>query len=1761
MAWNRGYKWLITFEGIHGDVGLIQVNGEKLVGDDVRISSTEVVKGDGDIIPGDFTYEVQVVHTEATQAIGSSSSTFTLEVEGYVTEALNYNAEYFEVKDALEKLPTIYTAAVTREAKDATLHTYAWTVTFTHTKREVVQGAGNIAPMIATSSLDCTCGSTTCCSVEVFESVKGTHPKHFEITSLSPATAYYTRVTAYNERGYSLSSVVANKATLGQPLAPSAAVSSIKTGTSLTATWTAPTVDYSTTGYMVESFTSTPINEVQVITTSGSASLPEIQRITVDADAENIAGYFTLEFGGETTDLIAFNALAEGTDSVAQSLARLSTMGPVDVTRRKSRRVAGALQVSCISTNTYFEVESGDSSVLAADDTIFVQDLEFVVDSVTATQINLASSTTCPFNTDANLFLTVYKWSYGYEWDVTFTNQIGDLELLVPSTSNNWAGTNAVLKVDVLRNGVAPLSGTFRVGYSGSLTPPLDAEISAAGMKSALENLDTISQVDVSRFTNRYGYDWRVTFLGELGDLDDMYVNDAALTGPFAVAEVTTLTDGVLPDNYASVSVSGGTSRTANVTSLVQGTAYQLRVRAQNEDGYSYYTTASPSYLSPKDTPGAPFNSTMFALSDSQIKVTWSEPTNTGGNEITRYKIEWDTSSSFSNVALSGNSVTYVVSDGEGPDFCYTIDIVASSASIPRYARVFAYNDYDWSAAGIPTPNSASGTIQAPGAPLTVTATATSAAGILVEWQEPSAMECIYGGNGGSPVTHYVVEWDTRADFGSPAHKMTVTDTETLIGGRDFNTGVDDNALVLNTPYFIRVTAFNGIGGGVAGYVDGATYTSDRAPYPPENVTVSTTAYNDLRIDWDAPERDGGATLEKYRIEYSTNSTFEHVQWADLEVVPEVQTIVAETDVSVELQGIRMTTAVTNEVQTVRTAVTGVDEIQTVTTHCDDVVNEVQRITTTAHDVNEEQSIELTGSDVDEVQLVQTTVDNTDEKQTITILSTHENPEQIVGVIVANVATTYDNGGITYCSGSGTSVGDDCPGLESRIDATLEISFDPGNCGTDSGNTDTNWCTRALANANLIDSQDDTICDSSSCSTTVDLNNSTDGAYAIQAAICGMKSKTINGNNIYFFTSTGDSGDPCNVAVTSVSTYVDAATYFYAFHVEMTAGANSFILGQVPALQVKFTELSADSGTETYNGGNGESIKFLYCYDGNMGTVPSDCNSVTSFGANSIGDFSAYSGGAIQVGTPPTSATTEISVSTTFSAEIFVEGHQPTGQFFLTFECESDVVDLTSPTLASSSTGTGVDTIVTTGDIFEKYGTVYISSTASDNSIVSTYHMVTAISNDGCSNSNYCKAEFTPNFEGSATGTISAEYGVFYSDPDGSYGVSSDCASTRTRDTPSMYPYDSADNIRTNLKSLSNYIDDLLVVRTSTIDASGLTYIWTVTFTHNNGDVNMLVADTTSLTGTNSAGTVTVTVDETQKGSFIKGTFALQTSYPHIYTMSSGTPSDYNLAGLRYNIPATYLDSLLEAETDSNSDAVWGTLTVVRTSYTPSSATRWSGGYTWTITFTSRNGMLPPIVSTSSLTDSAGISTVEVQVGYASATCAGGTATIGNVHACSRAAQTVDDDPSTAVTGNQVTGTFGLSLVDTNGTTYTGIASDLYVADSSGYALSASTLETYLNTDSSWFSQRNAGYDTVRVSRSAVPNSAMGYTYTVTFVKENVGGNVDAFSTVTTALTATATASSSLGVGDIASDGSYVVNKGITITEVVTGAQLQDRSS
>ena len=53
----------------------------------------------------------------------------------------------------------------------------------------------------------------------------------------------------------------------------------------------------------------------------------------------------------------------------------------------------------------------------------------------------------------------IYKWAYGYHWDITFESHVGDQTQLVATTADNWVGTNPTLEVTTVRQGLAPLSG------------------------------------------------------------------------------------------------------------------------------------------------------------------------------------------------------------------------------------------------------------------------------------------------------------------------------------------------------------------------------------------------------------------------------------------------------------------------------------------------------------------------------------------------------------------------------------------------------------------------------------------------------------------------------------------------------------------------------------------------------------------------------------------------------------------------------------------------------------------------------------------------------------------------------------------------------------------------------------------------------------------------------------------------------------------------------------------------------------------------------------------------------------------------------------------------------------------------------------------------------------------------------------------------------------------------------------------------------
>ena len=759
MSYNRGFRWFVTFQGIPGDIGLLQCDGTMLTGDNPIISSEEVVAGSADIAPGEFTHEVQTV---STNALSVASGSFTLTMEGYTTDAIMYNETADSFQRKLEAISTVYTVKVNRIPLSQNLQLYTWTVTFTYMRRDLLQASGKLPPMVVgTLALE----PAATAKIIIFEAIQGTEPFELYISSLQPGIVYNARITAYNSKGYSVQSSVASSLALGQPPQPSMVTIGIASGKSLNVTWQIPSgFDFYVDSFLVESFSSYPLYEVQVITTSSAGSLVAIQRITVDADANNLGGFFTLMFEGLMTGNIPWNANAVGENSVAISLTRLWTVGPVEVTRILSQRVVMGLAVSVSTGNNFATVVAGSATPLGKADTIWIGGQPFTIVSISGgapVQLALNDTFTGPSLSSAYVF----KWSYGYSWDVTFISKIGPIPQLIAMPSDNWAGTNPVLKVENIRAGVFPLGGTFRVTYQGSTTPPLRANFSDFEMKAALEELDTISEVRVSRFPNGYGFDWRVTFVSELGDLPSLQVNDAGLTGPFAAARVSTAVHGTVANNYSSILIQGANSRSIVLQGLQQGLPYQVRVKSHNIQGYSYPATSTPAFLSPKTTPSPPYNITIFALSSEQLRVTWYAPISNGGAPISEYMVQWDVSSSFQNVVTTGNSRVLAVTPGDGPVYCYTINITPTSANVGRFARVSAYNGFSWSPFGYPTPLSATGQVVAPGAPGNVLAVPTDSYGILVTWNPPDSLTCFFGGDGGASIVFYVVEWDFRPDF------------------------------------------------------------------------------------------------------------------------------------------------------------------------------------------------------------------------------------------------------------------------------------------------------------------------------------------------------------------------------------------------------------------------------------------------------------------------------------------------------------------------------------------------------------------------------------------------------------------------------------------------------------------------------------------------------------------------------------------------------------------------------------------------------------------------------------------------------------------------------------------------------------------------------------------------------------------------------------------------------------------------------------
>jgi hypothetical protein len=264
-----------------------------------------------------------------------------------------------------------------------------------------------------------------------------------------------------------------------------------------------------------------------------------------------------------------------------------------------------------------------------------------------------------------------------------------------------------------------------------------------------------------------------------------------------------------------------GSSTSATLTGLVNGTSYTFTVYATNAAGNG--PTSSPSNtVTPFGKPGAPAI-TSAVPDDGQAVITWTAAF-PNGSAITSYTVS-SSPPVLPAKTVNGNTTTTTVSgliNGTG----YTFTVVATNA------------------AGNGPPSVASASVVPfgrPTAPTGVTAVKGNAQAV-VTWTAALS--------NGSAITSYLV---TSSPGGQTATTLDGTTTTATVSG-----------LVNGTSYTFTVTATNAAGAG-ASSLPSNSVTPSTVPGSPTSVSA-VTGNLQATVSWIAPSSNGGSSITGYRI-------------------------------------------------------------------------------------------------------------------------------------------------------------------------------------------------------------------------------------------------------------------------------------------------------------------------------------------------------------------------------------------------------------------------------------------------------------------------------------------------------------------------------------------------------------------------------------------------------------------------------------------------------------------------------------------------------------------------------------------------------------------------------------------------------------------------------------------------------------------------------------------------------------------------------
>ncbi len=299
------------------------------------------------------------------------------------------------------------------------------------------------------------------------------------------------------------------------------------------------------------------------------------------------------------------------------------------------------------------------------------------------------------------------------------------------------------------------------------------------------------------------------------------------------------------PASWTDVSniwTNGGGDLEYTLSSLNNGTSYDIQVRAVNEAGPGTWSQSGKG--TPRTTPGRPVI-TAIEAGHQRLNTEWTAPTDTGGNAISSYDVRRKRSLD-PDVSASWTEFLGAWKSGGSQDLEYRVGGLVNGTSYDVQVR--AVNDAgpgEWSFVDRGTP------ITVPSAPA-IASVEPFDESLEIAWLEP-------GFDGFAGIDSYDLRHKMSRDPDQPRYWTEAIGVRTGFGPRQYRLGGLENGIAFD----VQVRAVNPAGDG--GWSTSRPGTPRTAPDPPAIASVDP-GDRSLTVRWRAPSENGGSAITSYDV-------------------------------------------------------------------------------------------------------------------------------------------------------------------------------------------------------------------------------------------------------------------------------------------------------------------------------------------------------------------------------------------------------------------------------------------------------------------------------------------------------------------------------------------------------------------------------------------------------------------------------------------------------------------------------------------------------------------------------------------------------------------------------------------------------------------------------------------------------------------------------------------------------------------------------